>query len=142
MSEPSRITFKVEGRPPSKAGSPSDLGPRSRHPERVVGLLEAARDEMARTGCRGFGDAPVRLEVEVRTGPGEPPWDSTNLLGGIADVLDSKAHKRLAQPQLLDHLGDLADVALYDDDRQIKEILYREVDHPIEEYVITVIRLS
>jgi hypothetical protein len=97
---------------------------------------------MTRTGCRGFGDAAVRLEVEVRTGPGEPPWDSTNLLGGIADVLDSKAHKRLAQPQLLDHLGDLADVALYNDDRQIKEILYREVDHPIEEYIITVIRLA
>ncbi len=142
MSDQSRITFTVGGRSPSKAGSPSDLGPRSRHPERVVALLEAARDEMRRTGCRGFGGAPVRLEVEIRTGPGEAPWDSTNLLGGIADVLDSKAHKQLAQPGLLDHLGGLVDVALYDDDRQIKEIIYREVEHPNEEYVITVIRLS
>ena len=142
MSDTQRISFTVKGRPPSKAGSPSDLGPRSRHPERVVDLLEAARDEMRRTGCHGFGNAPVRLEVELRTGPGEPPWDSTNLLGGIADVLDSKAHKRLAHPGLLDHLGDLADVALYDDDRQIKEILYREVDHQNAEYIITVIRLS
>ena len=96
---------------------------------------------MARTGFGGFGKAAIKLEVEVRTGPGEPPWDATNLLGGVADVLDSKSHKKIAQPGSLDHLGDLADVALFDDDRQIKEILYREVEHQHEEYVITLTRL-
>jgi hypothetical protein len=80
----------------------------------------------------------VRLEVEVRTGPGEPPWDATNLLGGIADVLDSKSHKQIAQPGMLDHLGELAHIALYDDDRQISEVSYRVVDHPEEEYVVTI----
>jgi hypothetical protein len=101
-------------------------------------LLEAARDEIARTGFDGFGTARVRLEVEVRSGHGEPPWDATNLLGGIADVLDSKAHKQIAQPGMLDHLGDLAGVALYDDDRQIQEVSYRVVEGPTEEYVVTI----
>lgn len=141
MSDLSTITFTVPGRPPPKAGSPGVLGSHSRYPERVHALLVAARDEMARTGFGGFGKAAIKLEVEVRTGPGEPPWDATNLLGGVADVLDSKSHKKIAQPGSLDHLGDLADVALFDDDRQIKEILYREVEHQHEEYVITLTRL-
>lgn len=142
MSDVSRISFTVEGRPPAKAGSPGVLGERSKHSDRVVKLLEAARDEKERLGFDGFGKTTVKLEVEVRTGPGEPPWDATNLLGGIADVLDSKAHKQIAQPGSLDHLGDLAKVALFDDDRQIKEIIYREVEYPTEEYVITVSRLE
>lgn len=100
-------------------------------------MLEAAKKEIERTGFQGFGSNGVKLEVEVRNGPGEPPWDATNLLGGIADVLDSKAHKKLAQPESLDHLGELAEVGLYDDDRQIQEVSYRVVDHPEEEYVIT-----
>lgn len=141
MNHLQSIRFVVQGRPPAKAGSPGVLGRRSRHRERVVVLLQAARDEMARTRFDGFGRAAVKLEVEVRTGLGEPPWDATNLLGGIADVLDGKAHKKIAQPGSLVHLGDLADVALFDDDRQIKEIEYREVDHPNEEYVITLTRL-
>jgi hypothetical protein len=104
----------------------------------VIALLEAAREAMRHMGFQGFGNARVRLEVEVRSGPGEPPWDATNLLGGIADVLDSKAHKQIAQPGMLDHLGDLVHVALYDDDRQIQEVSYRVVDHPDEEYVVTI----
>lgn len=137
MSEPASISFSVKGRPPSKAGSGSPLGANSKHRNRVVRLLKAAGQEMARTGFEGFGSAPVKLEVEVRTGPGQPPWDATNLLGGIADVLDSKAHKQIAQPGMLDHLGELVHIALYDDDRQIQEVSYRVVEHPDEEYVIT-----
>jgi hypothetical protein len=137
-----KIVFTVAGRPPSKAGSGSPLGERSPHRQRVVALLEAARAEMVRSGFKGFGDAPVRLQVEVRTGPGEPPWDAMNLLGGIADVLDSKSHKRIAQPGMLDHLGVLANVGLYDDDRQIREVSYRVRDHPDEAYVVTVTRLA
>src|SRR3712207_302880 len=97
---------------------------------------------MERLTFSGFGDAPIRLDVEIRTRPGDPPWDATNLLGGIADVLDSKAHRRVAHPGSVDHLGDLADVALFDDDRQIREINYRVVDHAEDEYVVTIQRLA
>jgi hypothetical protein len=135
------ISFVVKGRPPPKTGSPSVLGTRSRYPDRVTALLEAARDEMERTDFSGFGNSPIRLDLQIRTGPGEPPWDATNLLGGVADVLDSKSHKQIAQPGMLNHLGELADVALFDDDRQIQEITYRTVQHPQEEYVVTILRL-
>lgn len=138
MSDAPSIRFTIKGRPPSKAGSGSPLGATSKHRNRVVALLEAAGEEMRRIGFEGFGNARVRLEVEVRTGLGEPPWDATNLLGGIADVLDSKAHKQIAQPGMLEHLGELVHIALYDDDRQIQEVSYRVVDHPDEEYVVTI----
>lgn len=142
MTDLDRISFTVPGRPPSKAGSPGPLSANSKHRDRTVALLEAAKTEIERTGFQGFGSSSVRLEVEVRSGSGEPPWDATNLLGGIADVLDSKAHKQLAQPGSLDHLGELAEIGLYDDDRQIQEVSYRVVDHPEAEYVITITRTN
>ena len=66
-----------------------------------------------------FGTAPVILEVE-QYGPSPPPGDSTNYVGGIADVLESK--DRRTTPVI--HLGVLARVALYDDDKQIQEFHY------------------
>jgi hypothetical protein len=51
----------------------------------------------------------------------DPPNDATTYLGGIADVLEGKAHRGTH-----DHLGDLAGVALYDKDRQVREVLCHE----------------
>ena len=66
-----------------------------------------------------FGIAPVVLEVQ-QYGPMPPPGDSTNYVGGIADVLENK--DRRTTP--VTHLGALARVALYDNDKQIQEFHY------------------
>ncbi len=68
--------------------------------------------------------------------------DATNYLGGIADVLESEAKRLIAQPGSVDHLCDLAQVGLYDDDRQIKEITYREVEGDHAEYILKLTALS
>ena len=46
--------------------------------------------------------------------------DATNFLGGIGDVMEAKTRRGV-----LEHLGDLATVALYANDRQIHEVHYR-----------------
>jgi hypothetical protein len=62
-----------------------------------------------------------RLGLElVLTAPTEPPSDATNYLGGVADVLEAKGHRGA-----LEHLGDLAGIALYTNDRHFHEVHYR-----------------
>ncbi len=56
----------------------------------------------------------------VLLSPIEPPSDATNYLGGVGDVLEAKSRRGP-----LTHLGDLATVWLYDNDRRIHEVLYR-----------------
>lgn len=98
------------------------LGANSNKRRKVEALLEApreaAREANRGEGFTGLGDRRIRLEVVVHAGPGEEPWDATNYLGVIADVLEGKAKKLIAPPGLLDWLGDLIKVGLYDDDRQ------------------------
>jgi hypothetical protein len=136
------LTFRIDGRPPPKSAAKSVLAQGGKYEDRVIALLEAASKEMRRTNFDGFGSAELRLEVDVYTGPGEPPWDAANYLGGISDVLEKKAKRRVAQPGSVDHLGDLADVGLYDDDRQIKEIVYRELPGLRREYVVSLTLLK
>ena len=87
--------------------------------ERVLRLLRAA--EVAVGGRRSpvFGGDAVGFELVVFS-PAEPPSDATNYLGGVGDVLEAK-DRRGALP----HLGKLVAVALYVNDRQIHEVLYR-----------------
>lgn len=54
------------------------------------------------------------------SGPDQPPSDATNYLGGVGDVLEAKGHRGV-----LAHLGDLAEIGLYENDRQIHEVTYR-----------------
>ena len=49
-----------------------------------------------------------------------PPSDATNYLGGVGDVLEAKGHRGA-----LEHLSDLASLALYTNDHQIQEVHYR-----------------
>lgn len=81
-------------------------------------------------------EGEVGLEVVVR-GP-QDRWrgDATNVLGGIGDVLQRKQQR----PGMVDlsHLGQLAGVALYHDDRQVRQVLYREERAPATSYVIRV----
>jgi hypothetical protein len=109
-------SFDVDGLPPAKSEAQSMLGARHPHAPRVIALLQAAADH----GGTHFGSARLGMEV-VLTLASERPSDLTNYAGGIADVLEEKS-----QRMALDHLGELAQVALYDNDRQICELRLRE----------------
>jgi len=63
----------------------------------------------------------IALDLVVR-GPGQAPSDATNYLGGVGDVLQAKSGSKLD----LTYLGALSQVALYLDDRQIRQIRYAE----------------
>lgn len=120
LGEPIRdISLSVSGYPPTKSEAKSLLS--GDHPQfpRVQALLRAAAEALAE-GAESFGSRSLGLEVVV-TGPSEAPADATNSLGGIGDVLQEK--KRRGS---LTHLGSLADVSLFTDDRQIRQVHYRE----------------
>jgi predicted RNA-binding Zn ribbon-like protein len=55
----------------------------------------------------------------VRTPGPHRAWDATNYLGGVADVLQNKSRRALA------HLGELATVSVYENDRVIREVRYQ-----------------
>ena len=127
------ISFDVPGYPPAKNEALSMLGPRHSHAPRVRLLLEAAQ-----RACRGSAFVPIEegwvgLDVVVCAPESRDPWDATNYLGGIGDVLENKSHRGA-----LDHLGDLASVWLYRKDRQIKEVTYRQVASERASYTVTV----
>jgi hypothetical protein len=113
------VVVSVAGVPPAKSEAQSMLGARHPHAERVIALLEAARDTLA-GGAVPLGSAALSLELDMRCPPVERRSDATNYLGGVADVLQDKAPRGL-----LDHLGRLARVHLFDDDRQFVEVTYR-----------------
>jgi hypothetical protein len=87
-------------------------------------------------GFRGFGTSHLCLEVELRAPRRQQPGDATNYLGGIADVLEVKKHRERASGSLR-HLGYRKEVGLYDNDSQIKEVHYREVESDETSYTVT-----
>lgn len=116
MTESKTMELTVDGLPPAKSEARSMLGAGHPHAQRVLALLEAARGVLATR--EGFGGRPLGMEV-VLSAPERPPSDATNYLGGIADVLEHKAHRGP-----LGHLGDLAAVGVYDNDRQLQHVTY------------------
>lgn len=112
------IMFEVEGFPPAKNEALSMLGRGHSHASRVITLLTSAR---AAIGNDDLLTGPIGLDVVVYAPQGRDPWDATNYLGGIADVLEEKTRRGD-----LEHLGELRHVALYANDRQIAEVHYRE----------------
>ena len=64
------------------------------------------------------------------------PSDVTNYLGGIADVLEEKGHR-----MALVHLGDLAQVAVYDNDRPLDEVRFRQQTGPRTGYTVRLYEL-
>jgi hypothetical protein len=115
------IRVDVAGWPPIKNEATSLLAARHTNSGRVRQLLTAAQAVTSRVGWTPL-TVDVAFDLVVR-GPARPPGDATNYLGGIGDVLQDKTNR----PNLdLAHLGDLAAVALYRDDQQIRQISYRE----------------
>jgi hypothetical protein len=129
-----RVSFEVAGFPPPKGEAVSMLSAGHHHAPRVRLLLEAARRALAEQDFLPVRDgSPVALQVVVRCPPGGNPADATNYLGGIADVLEDKSRRGT-----LDHLGPLATVSLYANDRQITQVSYRELADTDVSYTVTV----
>ena len=127
------IAFDVAGYPPAKSEALSMLGAGHSHARRVRLLLEAARDACAMQAFSRIEEGHVSLDVVVHVAAGQLTWDATNYLGGIADVLEDKSRRNG-----LEHLGDLGEVWLYRNDRQIKQVSYREVELDYPGYTVTV----
>lgn len=111
------LTLTVEGLPPAKNEAISMLGPGHSHRDRVVALLAAAKVALASSGNPSFGSSLVGMDVCIYAPNLEVPGDATNYLGGIGDVLEDKSRRGL-----LSHIGELATVSLFDNDRQIREV--------------------
>jgi hypothetical protein len=89
------------------------LSPNHPHRQRVIALLQAASEAIP-AGFVPYRTA-IDLSVVVSTPTTAPRGDATNFLGGIADVLQRK--------QASD-LGALADIAIYENDLQLRRLQY------------------
>jgi hypothetical protein len=128
-----QVTFKVDGYPPAKNEAKSMISPDHPYLSRVLQLLEAAYRAGAEQGFAPIANGAMALDVVLRTPAGQAQSDATNYLGGIGDVLEDKTHRGN-----LDHLGDLASVWLYRNDRQIKQVSYRETEASHASYTVTI----
>lgn len=124
------VTFIVDGWPPAKNEARSLLAPGHTHAERVNALLEAARQAVGDRPDALFGSRPIGLDLPM-VSPAEPPADVTDFLGGVGDVLEVKGHR-----VPLDHLRELANVGLHDNDRHKHEVHYRWHLGPEVRYVV------
>jgi len=131
------LLIRVPGLPPAKNEALSMLGAGHSHAPRVLELLQAAKEALRRSGFVRVDGGPVALEVVVYAPPGQDPWDATNYLGGIADVLEEKSRRGT-----LDHLGELRHVWVYRNDRQIKEVSYRQLEASDASYTVRIRELS
>jgi len=131
------ITVEVEGFPPAKSEALSLLGAGHSHAGRVEKLLAAARSRLAQPGFQPF-TGPVGLEATIVAPEDVDPWDATNYLGGIADVLQDKTHlknhkrMRIALPETL------MAVTVYLHDRQVRELQYRQEGGPAPRYRVRI----
>lgn len=132
------LSFDVAGLPPLGNEALPVLTAGHRQAGRVRALLEAACVAAQRSGWTPLTDL-VSLDVVLRRPPEHHGGDATNFLGGIGDVLQNK---RRAGGAGLTHLGVLVDVALYVDDRQIRQISYREEPAAAPSYSVRVTALA
>ena len=116
----SHICLSVDGLPPKKNEATSLFSPKHGDRRSVVELLTKAEQALDESAWNPAEKRPVGFELIVTAGdPDAIPGDATNYLGGVADVL--QANRINAD---LSHLGDLARVSLFHDDRQIREVRY------------------
>jgi len=133
------ITVEVPGLPPLKSEATSQFSEKHGHPGRVRLLLDRARAALAEGAGAPFGERDhLGLDVAIESPEETLPGDATNYLGGIADVLENKAAREKQRPGSLDYLGDLAKVALYPNDRQIREVIYRHRPGESQRYTVRV----
>ena len=109
------ISLTVMGWPPMKDGASSIFNPKHRHYDRVVSLLQKAKQALGDSQWDPTESRPIGLELVI-SAQGGILGDATNYLGGVADVLHASRSD--------EYLGDLAKVTLYRDDGQIEEVRY------------------
>lgn len=129
---PGAVEFEVMGWPPKKNEAKSLFAAGHSHADKVKALLVAARDVIQRDRWSP-ATGEVALELTICC-PGRPAGDPTNFLGGVADVLQTTVPPNAD----VTHLGDLAAIGLYLDDRQISRISCRELPAPEVSYRIRV----
>lgn len=127
------ISLDVPGYPPAKNEALSMLSAGHPHAPRVQLLLQAAQWACQHQGFIPISTGWVALDVVVRAPAHQEPWDGTNYLGGVVEVLEDKSSHGA-----LDHLGALAGVWLYHNNRQIKRLTYRQVESDHATYRVTV----
>jgi hypothetical protein len=135
------IRFEVQGLPPAKSGRRLRWESLPSTPGESWSSWKPLVTRSITADSRDLGPGGYGLKWWFMRGRNEG-WDATNYLGGISDVLEGKARRLIAHPGSLDHLKDLGPVGLYDDDRQIKEILYKEVPSASNRYVVTLSSLE
>ncbi|MFB9239200.1 hypothetical protein ACFFWC_27325 [Plantactinospora siamensis] len=131
------LSFEVAGLPPIRTDGLSVFSAGHRQATRVRTLLAAACDAAQATGWRAL-TGPVALDLVLYCPPGHRISDAAQLLGGVGTVLQDK---KRASAVGLAHLGVLVDVALYDDERQIRRLCYTEEPAADISYVIRVAAL-
>jgi hypothetical protein len=131
------LSFEVNGLPPVRTEALSIFSAGHRQAGRVRTLLEAACAAAQQSGWVPLTE-PVELDVVLRCPPEHHGYDAVTLLGGIGAVLQDK--KRAASVALA-HLGALVDVTLYLDDRQIRQLTYREEPAETPSYLVRVAAL-
>ena len=109
----------VDGLPPGKDGGFSIFNQKHRQHGRVIDLLNEAKHATDDSQWNPTEQRQIGLELVMVETPGGFPGDALNYLGGVADVL--QANRRNVN---LSHLGGLAQVSLYFDDSQIREVQY------------------
>jgi len=127
---PDLIEFEVLGQPSIKGEALSLMNANHKQLNRVVALLSAVQSLKSMGNASGFGSRLIRLEVEVRCATLPPKGDATNYLEGIGDVFQTR------KPQGIEHLGKLAGLSLFDDDRQIIETAYRAALSDADSYTV------
>jgi len=110
------VEFAVPGLPPAKGGYQSPVHVDNKHLDRarllLAALATALPPDFVPLRCA------VALELTLHSPLRCPPGDALNFLGGVGDVLQRKI------PDVAGHLGALADVVLYHDDRQIRRVRF------------------
>ena len=129
------VKISVDGAPPLKNEAKSLLSEGHRKAPRVLALLEAVFAVVGPDFAPYTGS--VGLEVILWAPDDRDLGDATNYLGGIGDVLQTKDPKR----NPMTHLGGLTTVAVFVDDRQVREVNYRHIIDPKPRYEIRVYEL-
>ncbi|GIF67703.1 hypothetical protein Ais01nite_57380 [Asanoa ishikariensis] len=129
------LAFEVRGLPPQKTETLSILSAGHRQAERVRALLLAALAAAQQSGWTPTR-TEVSLEIVVR-GSASHVGSAPRFLAGVADVLSDKRGRLTGT-----HLGVLADVTLYADERQIRAITYREEPADEPSYLVRVTALG
>ena len=110
----------MKGLPPKKNEAISLFSPKHGDRRSVLELLRMTEQALDKSEWNPTERRPVGLDLVVTAKePDVIPGDATNYLGGVADVL--QANRINAD---LTHLGHLAGVSLFHDDRQIQEVRY------------------